>query len=120
MEKSCPFDLAEFRRFIETLPGVQTGFTNDADRLRLPHLVRLDGLSRSALGGKRFDRVFIQCRSAAMRVSGYDYRIEPIYNHRWERTGYEFRFANKLTAMRFAICHQAAMANRPSPLLGFA
>jgi hypothetical protein len=116
MEQSCTLPPSAFTRFAE-LRSAATGFLTDEDRARMPHVVRLTSLTRAALGDGRFERVFALCKHAAAQLAPRDYWAETVVEDN-TRTGYIFGFADKLAALRFALCHEAAMRGRPSPLAG--
>jgi hypothetical protein len=96
--------------------GILGGFTSDADLDRFPHRVELIGLCRSSLGDRRFPFVLHRCLRAAARLAPLNFRSGAIYEDH-QRVGHEFLFADPLTALRFQLCHEAAMCDRPCPSL---
>lgn len=110
-----PFDLAALRdRLART--GLRFGWPTATDLALHPHVVVLHDLSRAKLGDQRFGRVFQTARAAAMRLAPGAHLVEAIYEQH-QRTGYMFRFATSMAALRFRLCYSAALAGRPSPLI---
>jgi hypothetical protein len=81
----------------------------------MPHVVRLPTLTRTALGDWRFERVYGLCKHSAAQVAPRAFWAEAVFENN-ERVGYTFGFADKLAALRFALCFEAAVRGRPSPL----
>ncbi len=117
MKPKPPFDLAAFRDRLQARTGLRCGWPTAADYAHYTHVVTLPGLCRATLGDRRFARVFHACRAAAARLAPADHLAEAVYeNH--ARAGYRFAFADRLTAIRFKLCFDTAMAGRPCPLTG--
>jgi hypothetical protein len=117
MEQSCTLPPLAFTRFAEARSAV-TGFLTDEQRAQMPHVVRLTGLTRAALGDARFERVYALCEHAAAQIAPQAFWAETVIEDN-ARAGYVFGFADKLAALRFALSHEAAMQGRPSPLGGW-
>jgi len=109
-----PYDLTALRRIAEAQSG-SIGFLTDEQRAQMPHIVRLAGLTRTALGDARFARIYGLCKHSAELIAPRAFWAEAVVeNH--ARVGYEFGFSDKLAALRFALCHEAAMRGKPLPL----
>lgn len=116
MEQSCTLSPSSvfFKRFAEARSAT-TGFLTDEQRAQMPHVVRLTDLTRAALGDGRFERVYAICKLSAGKIAPRAFWAETVIEGN-VRAGYVFGFADKLGALRFALCHEAAMQGRPSPL----
>ncbi len=97
--------------------SIQIGFPSPRDYAAVTVEVRLEGLCPGGLGYDRFRRLFHACIAAAKTLAPGVYIAEAIHE-RGARTGYLFRFPDALTAMRFRLCHLAALWGQPSPLRG--
>jgi hypothetical protein len=115
MERSCTLPPSAFTRFAEARSAA-TGFLTDEQRAQMPHVVRLTGLTRAVLGDARFERVYALCKYAAAQIAQQAFWAETVIEGN-TRAGYVFGFADKLAGLRFALCHEAAMQGRPSPLV---
>ena len=110
----APYDLTALRGRAKAQSG-RIGFLTDEQRAQMPHVVRLPDLSRATLGDARFERIYGLCIHSAELIARRAYWAETVVeNH--ARVGYAFGFSEKLAALRFALCHEAAMQGRPLPL----
>jgi hypothetical protein len=114
MTTFAPFHAIRLKREAES--AIPSGFPDNAFRERLQYVVQLPGLTIEVLGQERCGRVLHTCLRAAETIAPRNFFSEPLYRDH-QRYGHEFRFASKLDAARFALCHEAAMRGEPSPLL---
>ena len=114
LRPTAPYDLLRFRAIAEAQSG-SVGFLTEAQRAAMPHIVRLTGLTRADLGDARFERIYGLCKHSVNAVAPRAFWAETIVE-KHIRIGHVFGFSDKLAALRFRLCHEAAMRGQPLPL----
>lgn len=112
-----PYDHHALNRLMETQTGLLNGFTTDHDRTRFPYVVVLQGLSPGALGYRVFYHLLHRCVRAAVEFAPLAFRFDAYYEDH-QRAGYQFRFARRITAIRFSLRYNAALSTVPVKIAG--